>query len=178
MKQDKTMWFKDFKDFLDAEEVQVPAEVSQRILKYVRGELNPPIYKVFLKLLIVHIPVAFLSLLICDQFGMGPFQKNFSLMQYFMHFGSSVCMFLCGLFFISSSMLVSSVILLPEELRMLKKKSYIHSLFLSLFSIGSFLIFGAQITLSIGFLWILGATIGGIFSSELVYFLRLRKFKA
>ncbi len=175
MKKNESQWLNEFKEFLNTEGEEVPPHVSQNILNYVKKELNPPIYKIFNKLLIIHIPVAFLSFLICDQFGMGPFQTDFSLMKYFMYFGHSICMFLCGLFFVSSSILASSFILSPDELRMLKKNSYIHSLLLSSFSIGSFLIFGANITLSIGLIWLFGATLGGVFSSQVIYFMRLKR---
>ena len=175
MNRKEQEWLEDFKSFIDGDEIHVPQELSKNVLSYVRNKLNPPIQQIFAKLVAIHIPIGFLSLLICDQFGMGPFQTNFSLKQYLMYFGHSTCMFLCGLFFVSTSIFVSGLFLRPEELKMLKQKSYLHSLLLSLFSINSFLMFGAEVTFTIGVLWVVGAILGGILSSYLIHYLRVKK---
>ncbi len=169
MKPSERQWLEDYRDFLNTDEVSVPSELSQRVLKLIKNRTLPSISKVFFKLLILHIPMSVLSLFICDQFGMSPFESNFSLARYFMHFGHSVCMFLCGLFFIGSSIFISGFVLKPHEVIALRNKSYIQSFFLAGISYGSFLMFGAEITLSIAIVWFLGAIFGGMISSEVVF---------
>lgn len=169
MKPSERQWLEDYHDFLNTEEVPVPPELSHRVLTLIKRRMFPSVSQIFIKLLMLHIPISILSLLVCDQFGMSPFERNFSLYRYFMYFGHSVCMFLCGSFFIGGSILISGFILRPHEVRALRKKSYIQSFFLAGISYGSFLMFGAQITLSIALVWLLGAILGGMISSEIVF---------
>lgn len=169
MKPSERQWLEDYHDFLNTEETPVPPELSHRVLALIKRRMLPSVSQIFIKLLMLHIPIGILSLLVCDQFGMSPFETNFSLARYFMYFGHSFCMFLCGLFFIGGSVLISGFILKPHEVKALRKKSYIQSFFLAGISYGSFLMFGAEITLSIALVWLLGAILGGIISSEIVY---------
>jgi len=169
MKPSERQWLQEYHDFLNAEEVSVPPELSQRVLKLIKSKMLPSMPQIFVKLLMLHLPVGILSLFVCDQFGMSPFDTNFSLARYFMYFGHSFCMFLCGSFFIGGSILISGFILNSHEIRALRKKSYIQSFFLAGISYGSFLMFGAEITLNIAILWLLGAILGGIISSEMIF---------
>jgi hypothetical protein len=173
MKPSERQWLEDYHDFLNTEEVPVPPELSHRVLTLIKRRMLPSVSQIFIKLLILHIPIGILSLFVCDQFGMSPFDSNISLYHYFMYFGHSVCMFLCGSFFIGGSILISSFILKPHEVRALRNKSYIQSFLLAGISYGGFLLFGAEITLSIALVWILGAILGGILSSEVVFRFRL-----
>jgi hypothetical protein len=101
-------------------------------------------------------------LAICNQFGITPFQTGFSLSDYFMKFGHSTCMFLCGVLFLSLSLLICRSLVLPEELRVLRKNVWLQVFGLSMISLGVFAAFGAHITLAIGVLWLTGAMLGGI----------------
>ena len=102
-------WLEDFKDFVTAKEVAVPEDVSKRILNYIHRDLNPSSWLVFLKLLGIHSIVGTLSLAMCDQFGMNPFNTSFSLSQYFMRFGYSFCMVLCGGLFLGLTGIFSQI---------------------------------------------------------------------
>lgn len=169
MKPSEHQWLKEYHDFLNAEEVPVPPELSHRVLNLIKNRMLPSVSQIFFKLLMLHIPIGILSLFVCDQFGMNPFESNFSLAHYFMYFGHSFCMFLCGLLFIGGSILISGFILSPHEVRALRKKSYLQSFLLAGISYGTFLMFGAEITFSIVLVWLLGAILGGIISSEVVF---------
>lgn len=169
IKPNERQWLKNYHDFLNTEDITVPPELSHRVLKLIKKRMQPSVTQIFVKLLILHVPIGILSLYVCDQFGMSPFETNFSLARYFMYFGHSFCMFLCGSFFIGGSILISGFILKPQEVRILRKKSYIQSFFLAGVSYGSFLMFGAEITLGVALVWLLGAILGGIISSEIVY---------
>lgn len=161
-------WLEDFNDFMKSDGVTVPDEVSQNVLQYVHAALNPSSWSVFLKLLGIHGVVGTLSLAICDQFGINPFSTGFSLAQYFMKFGHSVCMTICGFLFISLSIFFSRHIFRQEEFIVLKKNVLTQAFSLSAISLGVFMIFGAEFALSIGVLWIMGAVLGGFVTTHLL----------
>lgn len=154
-------WLEDFKDFVDFEEASVPEEVSKNILKKVHKDLNPSAWWIFSKLFGIHVVVGTLSLAICNQFGLSPFHTEFSLSEYFMKFGHSTCMFLCGVLFISLTVLLGRIVFSQDEFRVLSKNAALQIFGLSVFSLVAFTAFGAEIALSIGFLWLAGALLGG-----------------
>lgn len=157
-------WLEDFKDFVACETTSVPIEISDKIVNSVFRDLNPSPWLVFAKLFGLQSVAGIISLAICNQFGLNPFQTHFSLSHYFMKFGNSTCMFLCGFIFLGIGVSVGNAILRLEELRVLQKHFGLQIFALSLFSLGIFSIVGAEITLVIGSLWLLGALIGGTFS--------------
>lgn len=165
-------WLEDFQNFVRAERVQVPEEISSAILKQVHKDLHPSLWFIFAKLIGIHSIVGILSLAICDQFNMSPFRTGISLSEYFMQFGSSACMISCGMIFVGLSILTASIIVRPEELRALRKSAFLQSLGLGILSLGSFWAFGAEFTVSIVGLWILGALLAGVSASELIFRLR------
>lgn len=154
-------WMEDFKEFAACEDMAVPEELSKKVLMSIQSQMNPSAWLVFLKVLGIHSIVGTLSLGICNQFGMNPFNTEFSLMDYFMKYGHTVCMTLCGFVFVSLSISIAILVLNSDEVRVFKKNSYIHIFSVSLFSLASFLTFGAEITLNFGFLWMIGAFLGG-----------------
>lgn len=154
-------WLEDFSDFVSSEGASVPDNVSQNILSYVHRELNPSAWYVFAKLMGIHSVVGTLSLSICEQFGMSPFSTGISLAEYFMRFGHSVCMALCGFLFVGLSVAIAFFMLKPEEFSVLKKNSWIQIPSISLLSLAIFIGFGAEIVFGIGFLWFIGAMLGG-----------------
>lgn len=166
MKLNEKEWLEEFKEFLQAEGSSVPKEVSESILSRVRKDLNPSAWMVFAKLLGIHGVLGTLSLAICSQFGLNPFNTNFSLSEYFMKFGHSACMFFCGVLFIGLTVLLGSFLLRREELLVLSRNSPLQIFGLSVFSIVAFIGFGAEIVLGIGVLWFVGAMIGGLVAAK------------
>jgi hypothetical protein len=159
-------WLEDFKEFVETKGTPVPHEVSQNILQYVRSSLNPSSWLVFVKILSIHFIVGTLSLAICDQFGLNPFHTDFSLSQYFMKFGHSICMMICGFLFISLSVIFSRFILRQEEFVVLTTNVFMQTLSLSVFSLGVFMVLGAEMALSIALLWVFGAIMGGMITAH------------
>lgn len=155
-------WLEDFKDFVETKEVIVPHEVSQRILTRIHDDLNPSSWVVFLKLLGIHSVVGTLSLAVCDQFGISPFNTGFSLSQYFMKFGHSFCMVLCGFLFLGFTGAFCQIFLRQEEFLVLKKNLLIQVFFLSVLSLVSFIAFGGDIVIGVAILWLVGALVGGV----------------
>jgi hypothetical protein len=155
-------WVKDFQEFVQNEGTAVPEEISSSILSRVRRDLNPSAWIVFAKLLGIHSVVGTLSLAICSQFGIDPFHTGFSLSEFFMELGHSVCMALCGVLFVTLSIVAARQFIQPEELRVLRKNAWLEIFGLSSISLGVFAALGAEITLLIGAVWLAGATIGGV----------------
>lgn len=155
-------WVNDFQEFVKGEGLPVPQKVTDSILAKVRKDLNPPAGIVFSKLLGIHVVVGTLSLAICNQFGLNPFKTNFSLSDYFMNFGHSTCMFLCGVLFLSLSVALSRTLLRPEEFLVVRKNALLQIFALSMISLGLFSAFGAELVLSFVLLWLVGSILGGM----------------
>lgn len=168
-------WLEDFKDFVSSEGTPVPEEISQSIFKRIRKELNPSAWLVFLKLIGIHTFVGTLSLTICDQFGVSPFNTGFSLSTYFMKFGHPVCMALCGVLFISLTVALGYFFLNRDEFRVLSKNAPLQVFSLSVLSLVAFIGFGAQIVIGIGVLWLVGALLGGIATVKGIFYFRRLK---
>ena len=154
-------WLDEFQEFTRGDTVTVPKEAEHAIFARVRRDLNPSARKVFGKLFGLHAVVGTFSLAICNQFGLNPFHTNFTLSDYFMTFGHSACMFLCGLLFLSGSVLLACFVLGREEARVFRRSAGLQVFGLSMLSLGVFMAAGAQLALSIALLWLLGAMIGG-----------------
>jgi hypothetical protein len=161
-KNSEKEWMDDFKDFMESDGSPVPAELSKNILSRIEKALNPSAWIVFAKLTAIHSILGTLSLAICNQFGMNPFNTTYSLMNYFMQFGHSVCMTLCGFIFIGLSISLGFFILNSDEVRIFKNNSLIQIFSLSMISLAAFFAFGAELVLSIAVLWTAGALVGGL----------------
>jgi hypothetical protein len=166
MKITEKEWLEDFKEFVEADGVPVPKKVSSQILKKVRSDLNPSAWLVFAKMLGIHLVVGTLSLAICDQFGLSPFDSNFSLSEYFMRLGHSTCMIFCGVLFIGLTVTLGHFVLRREEFLVLSRNAPLQVFGLSVLSLAAFIGFGADIVLSIAALWLLGAMIGGVVAAK------------
>lgn len=167
----KNKWDEDFQDFLAASPTSVPTNTSRKVLSEIHHRLNPPAFSVFLKTSFIHFVVGSFSLLLCPQFGIS-LTGSMGLMRYMMQYGETVCMFACGALFTSVSLLAISLILKPEEVRVLERNKSLQILALSTLSIGAFLCLGAEVILSIGAIWAAGAVLGGILSLEAGWKLR------
>ncbi|MGE3757699.1 MAG: hypothetical protein AB7H97_08080 [Pseudobdellovibrionaceae bacterium] len=161
-------WLEDFKAFVDSDGAEVPEEISNQILRKIHRDLNPSAWLVFSKLLGIHALVGTLSLAVCNQFGLNPFHTNFSLSDYFMKFGHSTCMALCGVLFISLTVGLCYVVLRREELFVLLKNAPLQVFGLSILSLAAFVGFGAEIVFGIAVFWFLGAMIGGIVTAKII----------
>lgn len=175
---DENQWQKDYQEFLALDSAVVPAELSQKIKNVVHSDLNPSSFLIFGKLLSLHALIGTLSLAFCNQFGMNPFGTSFSLTDYFMHFGHSICMMMCGILFLGLSTSMTAMMLRPEELRVLRKNIWFQNSLLVIFSLMAFVLAGAEIAGGILLLWALGAMLGGVSSNELVYRLRINLIRA
>ena len=174
MKSQNNEWLKDYEDFLKTDVEGVPQEVSAAVFSKIQKLISPSALVVFLKVLGLHIITGFLSLSICHQFGLNPFNTERSLADWFMEVGGhSFCMLGCGTLFVGVSLLAAGYFLTLEEVRSLKRTEFLQNLSLGLVSLGLFTAFGAQLILSVAGLWLLGGLIGGFVATEAVW--RMKK---
>ena len=153
----------DYDDFLQTEAAPVPDHVKEKTLSTINNWLNPNSSLIFMKILGIYSIFGFLSLSVCHQFGMNPFQTNWSLDQLVMSFGGhQVCMLMCGILFVGLSLLVAGYFLTREEIIVLRRHQILQILSLGLISLGLFSAFGAELLLSIGIIWLVGGLIGGL----------------
>ena len=150
----------ELREFLSAEEIQPPAELSQRILSYVKRDLDPPALNVFLKTLAIHFFTSLFTLSLCSQFGVRLFGTGPGLMAYFMRLGDMGCMAACGILFLGTTTFISGLILTHAEGKKLLRKWPIHLTLLSGFSLAFFLTVDAIFTLQSVIAWSLGAFLG------------------
>lgn len=161
----KDQWIKEFEEFSQgsSESVQVPSSLFSKIKK----RLFPNPWVVFGKITAIHAFVGFLSLGICSQFGLNPFNTGYSLSEWFMQkAGHNVCMIFCGIFFVASTYLLANLILNLEELEAIRKFQWLQVGILSIGSLAAFHFFGGEIVMSVALLWLVGAFIGGLISIE------------
>ena len=174
MKNDSNEWLKDYQDFLDSENVQVPKEVHGSLMSKMHSLISPRAWIVFLKILTVHLVTGFLSLSVCHQFGLNPFNTNYSLADWFMSVGGhSVCMIGCGVTFVSISLFAAGYFLTIEEVIALKRNEFLQNISLGLISLGVFAAFGAQLAIGMAGLWLLGSLVGGFIATQTISKIKL-----
>lgn len=144
----------------------VSTEVNERIISLVTNKIKPDIKSIFLKLFIVHLGVALVTLSICPQLGVSSFKTGLNLSHSFLMFGEKGCELVCGFFFTSSSIAVSLFFLSRDEIRFLRfNKIYLSSLFV-LISIGLLLMFNSQLFVELSVLWLVGTLAGVVGALE------------
>jgi hypothetical protein len=161
----KGQWLKDFTEFsqVDSNTVKVP----ESLFVTIKNRLFPSPWVVFSKISVLHLVVGFLSLGICHQFGLNPFNTERSLADWFMTVGGhEFCMLACGIFFMATTFLLSNLWLSLEELETIRRFEWLQSSLIIFVSIAAFYFFGAELVASIVGLWALGAIIGAFISIE------------
>ncbi len=164
---------KDYQDFLKSDQIQIPTQLKESTALKIQRLIKPNAWIVFFKLLGVHSVVGGLSLSICHQFGLNPFNTEKSLADWFMTVGGhNICMLGCGVLFVSISFLAAGFLFSIEEVRALRKHDLLNNLSLGVISLGAFAAFGAELALGIAGLWLLGGFIGGLASMAAVFKLK------
>lgn len=166
-------WLQDYEEFMNSDSSEVPKEIKDRVFSKIQKLINPNALIVFLKILGIHIGVGFLSLSVCHQFGMNPFNTEKSLADWMMSVGGHhFCMFGCGVLFVSVSLLAAGYFLTMEEINALKRTEFLQTLVLGLISLGLFAAFGAELAVGIAGIWLFGGLIGGFAATEAVWRLK------
>lgn len=166
----------EFEEFISADPILPPESVTSSIFSLVHKELNPSPFLVFLKIGIIVLIVGILNLTLCPQFGFG-FARRSGLMEYFMQFGSSGCRIFCGAFFLGTGMLAATMILRPEDIRVLHRKAFLQVSALGALSLTAFVALGGEVYFHAALLWFIGSTIGGVLCLQLGLRLRERRYQ-
>lgn len=164
-------WLTEFTEFsnISVDQMQVPQSTFARI----KNRLFPNPWKVFGKVIGIHAVVGFMSLAVCNQFGLNPFQTQQSLTEWFMKIaGHNFCMLLCGLFFMATTYLLANLFLNLEELEAIKRNEWLQTGIIGLASLAAFYFFGAELVGTFVILWIVGVLLGGLLCIECSYRVR------
>ncbi len=162
----------EFDEFLSSSEVSPSTEISKKILMQIHQELNPAPQKVFLKMLGLHAVVSIFSLSVCSQFGFQSFQI-FDAMNVFMSaVGHTYCMALCGALYLGLSAFMFSLVMKPEEIKVIRRHRLLQLSLISGLSMGVFLCAGSGMLFLPSLLWLAGSVVGGTLSLELGWLLR------
>ena len=145
----------------------IPKKLNEKILKEIKTRLNPDLKILFLKLFVIHLITALLTLSICPQYGLSVFKISFNLMDTFMKIGPLFCDFACGTFFTSTSILTAFFILSRDELRVLRHKIFLATLTILLPSFGFLIMFNPELFFQFSLLWALGSVFGIVLSLDL-----------
>lgn len=171
--QNQSEWLQDYNQFLSFEQTRVPEDLSHQVLKKMDSLLHPKAVAIFAKISGLHLIVGFLSMAVCHQFGMNPFETSFSLADVFMRWGGhGVCMIFCGFLFMGLSLAIAGGFLSIEEIQALRRTEFPQALGLSIISLSLFFLAGAEMAVTFTGLWLLGALIGGFLVTEATWYLR------
>lgn len=166
-------WLRDYEDFLKSDGQDVPNDLKNKVFSNIQKLLNPTAMMVFLKILGIHLSVGFLSLSVCHQFGINPFNTEKSLDSLMMSVGGHYfCMFGCGVLFVSLSLFAAGYFLTVEEVNALKRTEFLQTLVLGVISLGLFAAFGAELAFGIAAIWLIGGLIGGFAATEVMWRLK------
>lgn len=141
--------------------------IDEKILNNIKERLNPDLKVILLKIFIIHLLTAIVTLSICPQYGIQFFKTSFNLMPIFMKLGNHFCDFVCGTFFTATSFFTALFIISRDELRVLRFHKNLTIGLIILSSIGFFLIMAPPLFFEFSLLWILGAVIGSYLTVEL-----------
>lgn len=159
-------WMNELSEFISVEPVQPPKALSELITGRVHEDLNPVLWKVFLKLTFIHALVGGVTLAFCPQFGFG-LTSGMGLMGLFMRFGNEACMVGCGAVFMGGSLLVASLALKTAEVRVIRRTEILQVSLLAFLSIGVFICTGSEAIEGLTLFWVMGSVIGGLGTFEL-----------
>jgi len=164
---------KDYQDFINSKGSQPPEYLDNSILNFIHEDLNPSSKLVFSKLVTIQLFIGGLTLLFCPQFNLS-LTNNYELFHYFHHnYGERICMILCGSIFMGTGTIFASTILSINEIKLIKSKEFLFYPTLSILTLPIFLIFGAEMYLSLTLFWLVGAVLSGVIFVEAGF--RLKK---
>lgn len=139
---------------------KIPVSIETRILSDIKNRINPNLKIIFLKLFVVHLFTAIVTLSFCPQLGFQTFPSSINLMHVFMNLGQDFCNLACGTFFTATSIAVALFMISRDELRVLRHHRVTAVLSIVLSSIGFFVIMNPPLFFELSLLWISGAIIG------------------
>jgi hypothetical protein len=114
---------KDFLEFLNSQEVEVPTEIQKNIYEKIKEDFKPlNALSVLSKFLFLNFSAGFFTLAICPQFGFGPFSKGHDITHFFMGIGVWACAVFCAIFYFAISQTLALLILSHREIQWVSKR--------------------------------------------------------
>jgi hypothetical protein len=166
---DPNEWSKEFQDLINAVDSVPTAKMSQRILSKVAKDLNPPVWVVFTRLTFLVLAVGTITLRVCPHLGIDLFPGMGS---FFSGLGETICMILCGGIFFGAGALAGSLILRPEEVKIIRHNKVLQLALLAILSVVTYIYLGDSIVATLGFAWIAGSTLSGLATLEIGWYIR------
>lgn len=167
----------DFLEFKNTKDASPPEDLSNKILNFVKADLDPSHKTVFSKLLVIQSFIGILTLTFCPQFSLS-LTNSYDLFHYFHHkFGESICMAICGSIFMGSGALFAAYILKSNEIKKIRESKLLYYTSISIIALSCFLLLGTEVYLNLALYWLVGATIGGLSIFELSRLLRRNIFQ-
>lgn len=166
----------EFQEFMNSDALPSPA-IGQRVLSTIETAMRPSPFLVFSKLCLGVLCAGLITLLLCPQFGIG-FMRHSGLLELFMYLGHYGCKVMCGAFFVGMSVFVSTFVLLPEDLRVLRKHCFLQVAAVAALALSAFVALGGEIFFVAALAWFSGGLIGGLASLEFGFRLRFALAKA
>ena len=156
---DNDTWYEEFEAFAGDDSSNALESASSPVRKHLLDLLNPSPQKVFGQLMGLHCIVGALTLFLCPQLGIGPFGSRAGLMRLFGRFGELACTAACSAFFVGTSIIVASIILKPEVLRVIRAHKWLQIFALSGLSLGTLVCLGGTlVSWTVAMAWILGGS--------------------
>lgn len=124
----------EYNDFLNSPKKSPPAELNSAVHSLVNNDINPNVWSVTFKFLLIHILMSSLTLIICPQFGIGPIGGNNGIVGFIEQYGHIACGLFCGSFFFFGSLVLANFVLSRGQKRVISSHSFGISISLALLS--------------------------------------------
>ncbi len=116
---------KEFLEFLNTPEVEVPNSVKENIFQKLKHDfipLNP--YRLVSKFVFLNFAAGLITLSICPQFGIGPLSKGHDITHFFMGIGVWACAIFCAVFYFAIAQTLALLILTNRETRWIAQRRF------------------------------------------------------
>ncbi|MEN9723512.1 MAG: hypothetical protein RJB38_1498 [Pseudomonadota bacterium] len=128
-------------DFLETSAISPPSSVFQALRPQVLADLKPSWRRILAKTLAIHLLVATASMIVCPQFGLGPFGGDAGLLHWVRDWSPLACAAICGASFMLGTGWVTAIFLSPEEKRTFHQRGLLIWTSLSALSWSIFMLF-------------------------------------
>jgi hypothetical protein len=168
------MDFKEFKNFLSANDSTEHADLKNKIFNLVERDYHIRFLPFLFKVIPLHLLAGTLTLLICPQFGLGLGNLGLSKIYYQLHQYPILCAIYCGVIFFGLASFLPFLFLNLNELQYYRKKVHTFFALWGSLAFSSFMLLGNQATLTFTLIWLTAGFCFTIFSLNSAVFLKTR----
>lgn len=156
---------KDYLKFIKSDK-KTSSDLDLRIRENISDLQRKDLISLHLKIIFLYTITGFISLAICPQFGLNPFNRSPELIHMFMQYGTWACGLFCGSLFMGIGALIKFMVLGRKDILLLSRVSTLNITIVSALIYGLFMMIGNRnassfINFSIVFFsfWLLGSII-------------------